>query len=84
MSSKTVTPAAPGFLVQKIVREGDAPVWTSLDADETPREEVYDGPERRSGVERRVANMAHAKFGKVDRRVVIPFGRRKSDRAGKP
>ena len=81
MSRKTVPTKAPEFLVHKAVTSGDAPIWAELDAEEKPREEAYNGPERRSGADRRSNDLARRNFGGIERRVVAPFGRRKSDRA---
>jgi len=53
----------------------------ALSADENPEQETYDGTERRSGAERRVAKLGKVKFGVIERRNASPFGRRRSDHA---
>ena len=81
MIEKKIPLTTPTLLVHKVVRKGEAPVWTSIDTEETPQEEAYDGIERHSGEDRRKANIKNEKFDNIERRVTNPFGRRKSDRA---
>ncbi len=53
----------------------------NLNSDEPSEQELFEGVERRSGGERRVAKLTNGKFGSIERRNASPFGRRRSDRA---